>query len=92
LQNKTVVQLFDKIVEDLDDIAKEIETEQQAEVEMGRAMMEAKRAENLIKYKDDIMNRPKKHWMVNQQQKKELKEKSKDDLKNVKARFDEQLQ
>lgn len=47
---------------------------------MERAMMEAKRAENLIKYKDEIMNRPKKHWMKNTKEKQEVKQKSKDEL------------
>lgn len=70
---------------------KEIETEEQSEVEMTKALMEARRAENLIKYKDEIMNRPKRHWMTNTQQKLEIKEKSKDDLVNVKAKFDEEL-
>jgi hypothetical protein len=53
--------------------------------------MEAKRAENLIRYKDDIMNKPKRHWNTNTEQKKDLKKKSKEDIKNVKANFDQQL-
>lgn len=40
---------------------------------MKQALIEAKRAENLIKYKDEIMNRPKKHWQKNTEQKKENK-------------------
>ena len=29
--------------------------------------MDTKRAENMIKYKEEIMNRPKKQWLKNDQ-------------------------
>lgn len=51
--------------------------------------MEAKRAENLLKYRDEIMNKPKKHWLKNTQQKKDIKEKSKKELSDIKNKFDD---
>ena len=59
--------------------------------ELAKAMMEQKRAENLIKYKDEIMNRPKRHWIMNGKEKLEVKEKAKNDIQNVNARFEDQL-
>jgi ATP-dependent RNA helicase DDX27 len=58
---------------------------------MEQAERDARRAENLIKYKDDIMSRPKKHWIMNSKDKQDLKKKSKDDIKNINKRFDEQI-
>jgi len=51
--------------------------------------MESQKAENMIKYKDEIMNRPKRHWIMNNKEKLNVKEKAKGDIKNVNARFDE---
>jgi hypothetical protein len=45
----------------------------------------------MIKYKEEIMNRPKNHWMKNTKEKKDIKKKSKEDLKNIKSRFEDQL-
>ena len=53
--------------------------------------MEAQRAENLIKYKDEISNRPKTVWLKTEKQKQDIKDKSKEDLKNVSKKFDEQI-
>jgi hypothetical protein len=53
--------------------------------------METRRAENLIKYKEEIANRPKAVWLKNEKQKKDIKERSKEDLKEISKRFDEQL-
>jgi hypothetical protein len=53
--------------------------------------MEARRAENLIKYKDEIANRPKAVWLKTDKQKKELKSKSKEELGDIRKRFDESI-
>ena len=49
------------------------------------------RAENLVKYKDEIMSRPKTEWHKSFKEKKDLRKESKRDLKNVGSRFDESL-
>ena len=72
-------------------IVKELSIEELSEKELQKADVEARRAENLIKHKEEIMNRPKKHWMKNTLQKKELKQKSKDDLKDIKSKFEKQF-
>lgn len=68
---------------------KELQIEEAGDKELQRAVMEAKRAENMIKYKDEINNRPKAVWLKNEKQKKDIKEKSKQDLKNISKKFDE---
>ena len=55
------------------------------------AYKEASRAENMIKYKDDIMSRPKNEWHKSYQEKKDLRKESKKDLKNTGNKFDESL-
>ena len=49
------------------------------------------RAENLVKYKDEIMSRPKTEWHKSFKEKKDLRKESKRDLKNVGSKFDESL-
>jgi len=49
------------------------------------------RAENIIKYKDEIMSRPKTEWHKSFKEKKDLQKESKKDLKNVGTKFDESL-
>ena len=49
------------------------------------------RAENVIKYKDEIMSRPKTEWHKSFKEKKDLRKESKRDLKNVGSKFDESL-
>jgi hypothetical protein len=61
-------------------VVKEIEGEIEGEKEIEKALKEALRAENLLKFKNDIKNRPKKHWIMNAEKKQELKEKSKENL------------
>jgi ATP-dependent RNA helicase DDX27 len=48
--------------------------EEKVEMEMRRAGMEVKRAENIVKYQDEIKNRPKKTWFMTDKEKKALKE------------------
>lgn len=52
---------------------------------METAFREAKRADNMIKYKDEIKSRPKSEWIHNKEQKQEIKKQSKKDLKSIKA-------
>ncbi len=53
--------------------------------------MEARRAENLIKYSEEIQNRPKNVWLKSEKQKQDIKERSKEELKDISARFDSQI-
>ena len=55
---------------------------------MKRADIEAKRAENLIKHKQEIMNKPKKYWNVNSKQKLDIKKKSKEELKSIHNKYE----
>ena len=59
--------------------------------EIERAYKEAARAENMVKYRDEIMSRPKNEWHKTFKEKKDLRKESKRDLKNVGAKFDESL-
>ena len=59
--------------------------------EIERAYMEAQRAENMVKYKDEIMSRPKAEWHKSFKEKKDLRKESKKDLKSVGQKFDEAL-
>ncbi|CDW79227.1 rna helicase [Stylonychia lemnae] len=89
LQTQQVKRIFTKISAQLDQIVKEISVEEKADREMEEALMQAKRAENMIKYKDEIMNRPKKHWQKSNDQKKDNKEKSKKELDSIKNKFEQ---
>ncbi len=70
---------------------REIHLEQSQDREIERAYKEAQRAENMIKYKDEIMSRPKAEWHKNYKEKKDLRKESKKDLKAVADKFDESL-
>lgn len=59
--------------------------------EIERAYKEASRAENIVKYRDEIMSRPKNEWHKSLKEKKDLRKESKRDLRNVGAKFDESL-
>ena len=69
----------------------EIDLEQQRDKEMELAYRDAQRAENMIKYKDEIMSRPKNEWHKTLKQKKELRIDSTKDLGNMREKFDAQL-
>ena len=45
----------------------------------------------MVKYKDEIMSRPKAEWHKNYKEKKDLRKESKKDLKAVADKFDESL-
>lgn len=52
---------------------------------------EAQRAENMVKYKDEIMSRPKPEWHVNYKENKDLQKASKKDLKEIGTKFEDSL-
>lgn len=54
LQQKSVQKLFDLILKQLDTPLKELQLEESSDKELQKAMMEAKRAENMIKYREEI--------------------------------------
>ena len=71
----------DLIAKTLDPLLREIQLEQMQDKEIELAYKEAARAENLIKYKDEIMSRPKSEWHQSFKRKKDLRKESKKDLK-----------
>ena len=75
----------------LDPALREIQLEQLQDKEIEAAYKEAQRAENLVKYRDEIMSRPKTEWFKSFKEKKDLQNESKKDLKNVGDKFDESL-
>lgn len=54
---------------------------------MADAMKEIKRSENMIKYKDEIKNRPRKEWIMGKKQRENIAKESKKDLKNLKNKL-----
>ena len=61
------------------------------EREMAEAMKEMQRGENMIKYHDEIKSRPKKEWFMGRGKRIEIAVNSKDDLKRIKTKFEDQL-
>ena len=87
-----LVQLAHKFIsETLDPLMRELQLEEQQDKEIERAYKEASRAENMIKYKDEIMSRPKTEWHKSFKEKKDLQKESKKDLKSLGTKFDESL-
>lgn len=60
------------ICKTLDPLMREIQLEEQQDKEIERAYKEAQRAENLVKYKSEIMSRPKTEWHKTYKEKKDL--------------------
>ena len=56
-----------------------------------RRMKELARSENLIKYKEEIKNRPKKEWFIGKGRRNDIAKESKGDLKSIKEKFEGQL-
>ena len=79
------------ICKTLDPLMREIQLEEQQDKEIERAYKEAQRAENLVKYKSEIMSRPKTEWHKTYKEKKDLQKESKKDLKNMGSTFEESL-
>lgn len=55
--------MFTLILNKLDHLVKELQLDEEGDVELQKGIMEARRAENLIKYKDEIHNRPRSLWL-----------------------------
>jgi hypothetical protein len=60
--------MFGQVVS-MDAMVKDLLIEEAGDKELQHGFMEARRAENLIKYKDEIQNRPKNVWLKNEKQK-----------------------
>ena len=54
-------------------------------------MRDIERSKNIIKYKDEIMSRPKKEWFTGNKRRNEVAKESKEDLKNIRKNFEDQL-
>lgn len=91
LQVKQVQKLFTLFADKLDQVVKALQLEEAGDKELQQGLMEARRAENLIKHKEEIANRPKAVWLKSDKQKKEIKVKSKEELKDIGKRFDENI-
>lgn len=86
---KLVKQLHDFITDTLDPVIREIELEQIQDKELQQAYREAERAENLVKFKDEIQSRPKNEWHKSVKQKKEVQKESRKELSTIRSKFDE---
>ena len=53
----------------MDAMVKDLLIEEAGDKELQQGLMEARRAENLIKYREEIQNRPKNVWLKNEKQK-----------------------
>jgi hypothetical protein len=60
--------MFEQVVS-MDAMVKDMLIEEAGDKELQQGLMEARRAENLIKYRDEIQNRPKNVWLKNEKQK-----------------------
>lgn len=58
---------------------------------MKEAVRDLERSKNMIKYKKEIMSRPKKEWFVGQKRRNEVAQESKADLKNIRKNYEDQL-
>lgn len=74
LNQKQIQKAFEVILGQLDGLVKDLLIEEAGDKELQQAVMEARRAENMIKYKDEIENRPKNVWLKSEKQKKDIKE------------------
>ena len=70
---------------------KEILAEVEQERETAEAMKELQRGENMIKYQAEINSRPKKEWFMGKGKRSEIAVNSKEDLKRIKTKFEDQL-
>lgn len=91
IQNKFVQPVYTTIINELDPVMKEILADVEQEREMAEAQKELQRGENMIKYRDEINSRPKKEWFMGAGKRGEIARDSKDDLKRIKTKFEDQL-
>ena len=86
LSTKLIKETHDFIASKLDPIIHEIDLEREQDRELENAYKDAMRAENLIKFKNEIMSRPKTEWHSSNKQRAELKRDSKRDLQNIRRK------
>lgn len=91
MNQRLVEQAHEFIKTKLDPLMREIQLEQMQDKEIERAFKEASRAENMVKFRDEIMSRPKTEWHKSYKEKKDLQKESKKDLKNVGEKFGDSL-
>eukprot|EP01017_Pseudomicrothorax_dubius_P050021 TRINITY_DN9398_c0_g1_i3.p1 TRINITY_DN9398_c0_g1~~TRINITY_DN9398_c0_g1_i3.p1 ORF type:complete len:316 (+),score=81.04 TRINITY_DN9398_c0_g1_i3:359-1306(+) len=65
-------------VQELETEIRKIHDEEKVEREIRKAEMEATKAQNLLKYEDEIVSRPKREWIVSNSEKRKIREQSKE--------------
>lgn len=83
--------IFDKIKGQLDSVTNDILCEIENEREMKEAMREIQRSENMLKYKQEIQNRPKKEWFQSKKKRDDIKKQARDNLPQMKKNFEDNL-
>lgn len=58
---------------------------------MREAMVELRRSENMIKHQDEIMNRPKKEWIMGKDKRARINKRAREELSTIKDRFEGQF-
>lgn len=56
------------------DKIRKVHNEERAEKEFTKAEMEADKASNMLKYKEEILNRPKREWIISSEGKEQLRQ------------------
>lgn len=67
----------------LEDEVEEVLREEKEERVMAQAEMQVRKGDNLIKYEDEIMSRPKRTWFESEKEKRVAKEKGRVELNGV---------
>lgn len=83
VQPNAVQPFFERIRKHLDKVVKSIQCELEEEKENREALREIERGENMLKYREEIMSRPRKEWFVGNKRRNEVAKDSKKDLKNI---------
>lgn len=91
VQPNAVSPFFESIRSDLDKVVKSVQCELEEEKENQEAQREITRGENMLKYRDEIMSRPRKEWFVGNKRRNEVAKDSKGDLKNIRTQFETNL-
>jgi ATP-dependent RNA helicase DDX27 len=86
--HKKNINKYTEAIQTLEDPLEVISQELQTDKETLQALMEAKRAENMIKYKEDIASRPKNSWFQSQKEKEKIKKGSKGELGKQNDKFE----
>ena len=73
-------------VQEVDPLLKRMGLEERTEQEISSALREADRAQNMIDHGDEIYNRPKREWFLSGKRKREMKERSKEQIQHRKEK------